>query len=99
MLMSSFGTTYVLNKHECLCQYDPYAIPCDIMHPANLVKQHKILIELSYEEAGTNLALIMSLTSMTLTNDLEKLVNLWHYHYQCMSHISEQSIQDFLSWP
>ena len=51
MLMNSFGTNYVFNKHEDADRYGSFAIPSEIMpyqsYPENLVNQNEILIELS----------------------------------------------------
>ena len=47
MLTTSFGTNYVLNEHEDIDQYGPYAIPSDVMsrcnYPASLVNQFDII--------------------------------------------------------
>ena len=47
MLTSSSGTNYVLNEHEDIGQYGPFAIPSAVMpcysHPASLVNQFEIL--------------------------------------------------------
>ena len=50
MLMSSFGTNYVLNEHEDVNQYGSFAISSELMlypsHPESLGNQNEILIEL-----------------------------------------------------
>ena len=49
MLTRSSGTNYVLNEHEDVDQYGPYAIPFELMpcykYPASLVHQFEILID------------------------------------------------------
>ena len=51
MLTSSSGTNYVPNKHEDVDQYDPHAIPSEIMqffsYPESLVNQNEIPVDLS----------------------------------------------------
>ena len=52
MLTSSSGTNYVLNKHEDVGQYGPYAIPSEVMpcysYPASLVNQFEIRVYSSF---------------------------------------------------
>ena len=52
MLTSSSGTNYVLNKHEDVDQYGPYAIPSEVMacysYPVGLVNQFEILVYSSF---------------------------------------------------
>ena len=49
---SSSGINYVLNEHEDVDQYGPYAIPSEMMpcysSPASLMNQSQIPIHLSY---------------------------------------------------
>ena len=51
MLTSSSGTNYVPNEHEDVVQYDPYAIPFEIMpresYPESLVNQNEIPVDLT----------------------------------------------------
>ena len=51
MLTSSSGTNHVLNEHEDVCQYGPYAMPTEgvpcYSYPASLVNQFQIAVELS----------------------------------------------------
>ena len=69
--MCSSDTNHVPNEHEDADQYDSYAVPSKIMpyqsYPKSLVNQNEIPIEL--------LALIMSLTNMTI------LTNMAHLQY------------------
>ena len=50
-LTSSSGTNYILNEHEDVDQYGPYAIASDIMpcysYPASLANQNDISFDLS----------------------------------------------------
>ena len=51
MFMNLSATNCVLNEHEDVGQYDPYAIPSEVMpcysYPASLVNQFGILIDSS----------------------------------------------------
>ena len=51
MLTNSPGTNYVPNDHEGVDQYGSFSIPSELVlyqsHPASLVNQNEIFIELS----------------------------------------------------
>ena len=75
VLTSSSDSNYVPNKYEDVDQYDPYVILFDIMpclsYPESLLNQNGIPVDLSRQRA--HLALVMSLTSMTILTNMAHL--------------------------
>ena len=56
--MSLSGTNYVLNEHEYFDQYDPFALPSEMMpcytYPTRLPNQNEIPVNMLTSWYGTN---------------------------------------------